>query len=201
MCKHGCPFTQIGSAIAAATSGDTIRIGPGTYEGGITIDISLQLVGAGPRATIISGGGSVLTIGTILASSEPTVSISGVTITGGFAQTSPGIDPVPWSRWSVGGWRRRWSSPDASTGGATVTISNSVITGNRVDPTTGIDSGIPCPGFSDGDCPFAPALGGGIDSWGTLTLVNTIVSNNSVGSTAGLAATPMAQGSAVNREV
>ena len=187
VCHSGCAYTQIGPAVAAASSGDTIRIGPGTYEGGITIDISLQLVGAGPAATIISGGGSVLTIGTVLASSEPTVWISGVRITGGFAQTSPesisflGVDGA----WAAGGGVE--IPPDASTGGATVTISNSVITGNRVDPTTGVDSGIPCPGFSDGDCPFAPALGGGIDSWGTLTLVNTVVSNNSVGSAAGLA--------------
>src|SRR5271165_4183740 len=83
VCQHGCRYTQIARAVAAATSGDTIRVGPGTYAGGITIDINLQIVGAGPKATIISGGGadddglttSVLTIGEVNALSEPTVSI------------------------------------------------------------------------------------------------------------------------------
>src|SRR5271166_3799637 len=89
VCQHGCPYTQIAPAVAAATSGDTIRVGPGTYAGGITIDINLQLIGAGPGATIIKGGSSVLTVGDFNASSEPTVSITGVKITGGLAQSSP----------------------------------------------------------------------------------------------------------------
>jgi len=188
VCQHGCRYTQIARAVAAATSGDTIRVGPGTYAGGITIDINLQIVGAGPKATIISGGGadddglttSVLTIGEVNALSEPTVSIRGVTITGGLAQTSPGSIPFFGldGMWAAGGGIE--VPPDASFVGATVTISDSVITGNSVDPTTSIDSGIPCPGF-DGQCPFATAFGGGIDTWGSLTLDNSTVSDNTVG--------------------
>ena len=34
VCKHGCQFSQIAPAVAAAKSGDTIRVGPGTYKGG-----------------------------------------------------------------------------------------------------------------------------------------------------------------------
>jgi hypothetical protein len=68
--------------------------------------------------------------------------------------------------------------------GATVTISDSVITGNRAAPTRALPFGQPCP---DGHpCPVAWALGGGIDSWGLLTLVNTTVSDNTTGATAGL---------------
>ena len=70
------------------------------------------------------------------------------------------------------------------TGGATVTISNSVITGNRVAPTQTLPFGPPCPG--NVNCPYAAANGGGIDSWGTLTLTNTTVSNNRVGTASGL---------------
>jgi hypothetical protein len=43
--------------------------------------------------------------------------------------------------------------------------------------------GPPCP---DGPCPFAWAAGGGIDNWGTLTLANTNVRDNLVGSASGL---------------
>jgi len=183
VCRSGCAYTQIGPAVAAASSGDTVSIGPGTYLGGFTIDQNLTLDGAGAQRTIISGGGSVVTIGSYGATTEPTVVISGVTITGGLAQTSPESIPffgVP-GVWATGGGVDIPPNADFS-GGATVTISNSVITGNRADPTAEVDSGMPCPGFSDGECPLAAALGGGVNSWGTLTLLNSTVSDNSVGS-------------------
>jgi hypothetical protein len=44
-------------AVAAAASGDTILIAPGTFAGGITITKSLALVGAGAGQTVIRGGG------------------------------------------------------------------------------------------------------------------------------------------------
>ena len=56
------PLHPARPALAAAHRGDTITIGPGTYAGGVTIDVSVKLV-AGSGATIISGGGPVLTIG------------------------------------------------------------------------------------------------------------------------------------------
>ena len=183
VCQRGCAYTEIGPAVAAASDGDTVGVGPGTYVGGFTIDQNLSLVGAGAQKTIIRGGGSVLTIGTFGATTEPTVSISGVTITGGLAQTSPESIPffgIP-GVWATGGGIDIPPNADFS-GGATVTISNSVITGNRADPTAEVDSGFPCPGFSDGECPYAAALGGGIDSWGMLTLRNSTVSDNSAGS-------------------
>jgi hypothetical protein len=183
---HGC-YATIQAAVTAAQDGDTITVGPGTFAGGITITTSLHLQGAGAVSTIIRGGGPVLTIGTFGAPTEPTVSISGVTITGGVTRSSPesvpffGVDGV----WAAGGGVE--IPPDASElSGATVTISGSVITGNHADPSATIPSGIPCPGFPGGQCPFGAAVGGGIDSWGDLTLVNSTVSRNSVGAAAGL---------------
>lgn len=190
VCPSGCPFSQIAPAIAAAHPGDTVRVAAGTYVGGFTVDIDLKLVGAGAAATVISGGGPVITIGQLFASSEPTVSIDGVTITGGVTHSSVqsngffGIEGV----WASGGGVEIPPNADF-TGGANVTISNSVITANRAAPTTAIDSGLPCPPdititCIDGDLPFALAAGGGIDNWGTLTLVGSTVSNNLVGTAA-----------------
>lgn len=73
--------------------------------------------------------------------------------------------------------------PNATfTGGATVTITDSLITGNQVEPTSSIPNGNKCPGhFAKGECPFSYGLGGGIDSWGRLTLLDTTVSHNRVG--------------------
>jgi len=184
VCPSGCPYTHIGPAIAAATSGDTIEVGRGTYAGGFVINVSLKLVGQGPDATIIRGGGSVITIGTFGTSSEPTVSIKGVTVTGGVARSSPESTPFVGQEgvYAMGGGVE--IPPNAAfTGGATVTISNSEITGNRAAPTHTVPSGLP---FPCGQCPFALAAGGGIDNWGTLTLTHTTVSNNRVGSASGL---------------
>ena len=186
VCPSGCPYTQIAPALAAAKNGDKIKIGPGTYDGGVTIDVSVKLIGAGAGRTIISGGGPVLTIGEFGASSEPAVSIEGVTVTGGITRSSPESTPFIGQEgvFAAGGGVEIPPNADFS-GGATVTISSSIITGNRVAPSATVSSGLPCPG---GDCPFAFAGGGGIDSWGTLTLANTTVSNNSVGSASGLSA-------------
>src|SRR5439155_9221965 len=185
VCPSGCAFSQIAPALAAANNGDTISIAPGTYKGGVTIDVSVTIAGAGTGRTIISGGGPVLTIGTFDAASEPTVSIGGVTITGGvthssFAEVFAGPGVI-----ALGGGI---SVPPAAgfAPGATVTIANSVITGNKVAPTTAIDSGLPCPPdititCINGDLPFAQAAGGGINTFGALTLTNTTVSNNQAG--------------------
>jgi len=179
----GC-YSTLGAAVAAAHDGDTITIGPGTFAGGVTIPISVRLVGAGAASTIIKGGGPVLTIGTLFAAQEPTVRISGVTITGGVTRGSAlsvnafGIPGV----YALGGGIEIPQSVDFGLG-ASVTISDSVITGNRAAPTTTKPIGPPCP---SGPCPFAAAWGGGIDTWGDLTLTRTVVSHNSVGSATGL---------------
>jgi len=174
VCQTGCTYTQLGPAVAAAKRGETIKIGPGTYDGGVTIDVSVNLVGAGSERTIISGGGPVLTIGTFGASTEPTVSIDGVTITNGVTRSSPESIPFTGKEgvYAAGGGIEIPPNADFS-GGANVTVSNSVITGNRVAPMDTVgptpDQEPFWPVCPTGFCPFAGAFGGGIDSWGTLT--------------------------------
>jgi hypothetical protein len=192
VCPSGCAFTQIAAAVAAAKDGDSISVAPGTYAGGFTIDRSVRLAGAGPGRTIISGGGPVITVGRIFAASEPTVSIDGVTITGGVSRSSPESIPCKGKEgvWAAGGGIEVPPSTDFSGGGcndlgggATVTITDSVITGNEVAPNDSVPFD-PC-----GGCPVAWARGGGIDTSGNLTLANTTVSDNLVGSAADPATT------------
>ena len=85
--KPGC-FATIQAAVEAAQDGATIRIGAGRFAGGVTINRSVELAGVAAGATIIEGGGPVITIG--FGTSKPTVSISRVTITGGL-NDSPGF--------------------------------------------------------------------------------------------------------------
>jgi hypothetical protein len=144
----------------------------------VRIRASVDLVGAGAHLTTIRGGGPVLTIGAFGAATEPTVSISGVEVTGGATHSSAqskalikktgvlalggGIEVPPGHGFSDG---------------ATVTIRDSVITHNTVAPSASVNSGLPC----GSACPFALAGGGGIDNWGNMTLTNTVVSDNRAG--------------------
>jgi hypothetical protein len=155
--KPGC-YTTIQTALDAAPDGATIRILAGAFTGGITIQKNVQLKGAGASATFISGGGPVVTVGVASAATEPTVSISGVTITGG----------INTATLALGGGVYVPASSDGL--GATVTIADSAITGNRAAPAAvapGCDSH-----------PFAGASGGGIDNAGTMTLTNVSVTAN-----------------------
>lgn len=179
----GCvPTIQAG--IDAAHDGDTVRIERGAFGGGIAIDKSVTLVGAGAGATIVKGGGPVLTIA---GGSARTVSIVGLTITGGVTRSNrsgtcgadvPTCGPGYLKATALGGGIE--IAPGAgSAKGATVTIRNSVVTGNRAEPSVTVPSVVAqCP---DGPCPFAQAGGGGIDNWGTLTLIGATVGDNVAG--------------------
>lgn len=49
-------YVTIATAIAAASNGDIIEVGPGTYAESFTVPSGVTLRGAGPRRTTISGG-------------------------------------------------------------------------------------------------------------------------------------------------
>src|SRR3954463_11562578 len=158
--KPSC-FHALRGALKRAKRGDTIRLAAGTFAGGATVRASVKIIGAGSGKTILRGGHPVLTIGVRDALSEPLVFIAGVTITGG-VQTSNGAFTA-----SRGGGIEIPPAAGGSTG-ATVTIKNSVITGNRHTPAPSAPLGPPCPGIRR--CEYAGAYGGGIENSGRLTL-------------------------------
>ena len=174
----GC-FAQIQPAVSAAHDGDTITISAGTFAGGVTIDKSVHVQGAGSARTTIKGGGPVVTIFRSTAPDGLNVSIDGVTITGGVNSTQP--DPAV--TFGGGVWipTSQLDHPPFNGTGATVSISNSSITGNTVTSNSFIPPGFCGPracGFNSG---------GGIDNGGFLTVTDTRVTNNTAGSTPSLA--------------
>jgi hypothetical protein len=177
------PGESIQKAINAAHDGDVIRIGPGTFAGGVTIDKSVNVIGSGAGKTTIKGGGPVLTIGKAFAPSEPKVTISKVKITGGRTTSSPLFKEIVGKKnvIALGGGiaippGKFIKAKDRFAFGAKVKVTDSVISGNRVGPSATAPIGPPCPGGRN--CPFAYAGGGGIDNWGALTLERTDVSDN-----------------------
>jgi hypothetical protein len=174
----GC-FETLEAAVRAARDGDTITIARGTYAGG-SVDKSVDVVGAGTRLTVLRGGGPVVTIGA-RGGRRLRVAIRAVTITGGVSRSSPRAGCGPDIPECGPGYPRATALAGGVEvlPGATVELRDSVVTGNRAEPTVSVPSvRARCP---DGPCPFAQAAGGGIDNWGTLTLVRTTVSDNEAG--------------------
>src|SRR5262249_37066400 len=160
--RHGC-FQTLQKAVAVAHAGETIRLAPGVYRGGVTFGVSVDLRGAGSDVTRIRGGGPVLTL------NGKTTSISGVTISDGVT-TSSFLDGEVKPALAFGGGV-------LTADGSDVTIADSVIERNVTAPGQTVSSvKVMCP---DGNpCRFAGGYGAGINSQGSLTLVRTLVAHN-----------------------
>ena len=172
-------FPTVQAAINAAPAGAVVAVPGGTFPGGIVIAKSLTLRGAGASKTILSGGEHVITVGTLNApaGSEPTVTISGITITGGRAHDAPGSD-IP-GVIAVGAGIL--SLNDAGNGGPVLTITDSVVTGNVVSPVADFVPSTPGPDWpicADAYCRIAGALGGGLYAHGSVTIVRSSIVDN-----------------------
>ncbi len=77
-------FIAIQDAINASSDGDTIEIGPGTYNERLTVDGSLTIVGSGASDTILDGNGSDPVVNIL----SGVVSISDISIRGGPDRTN-----------------------------------------------------------------------------------------------------------------
>src|SRR4029453_8173359 len=80
VCPSGppsCDYATIQEALDAVEDGDSIRVAPGTYAGGLNIEKSVRLLGSGASQTTISGGDPA----GVTISSQSSVVISDVKIT------------------------------------------------------------------------------------------------------------------------
>jgi hypothetical protein len=160
----------IGHAIALASPGDSIMVAAATYAENLSVAFNLTVAGAGATTTIIDGGsvGRVVTI----SNTNTAVKISYLTLRNGHASYGAGIlnyGTLTLDHMSLTGNTVTSGSSFGDSGGAisniypaTLTISNSLITNNRVSSK------------------LNASLGGGIVNSGTLTISNSTVSGNAV---------------------
>lgn len=170
-------YASVQGAIDSAPAGATIRIGPGTFSGGVTIIRDVTLIGVNAHASKVSGGGPVITIGS--TTTAPTVTLENLTITGGLTTSNPhapecGLDvpvcgPGYADSTATGGGIETFT-------GTTVTLVDTVVAGNRAAPAQTTQSvKATCAG---GPCVAAFGDGAGIDLWGSMTLIDSTVSDN-----------------------
>jgi hypothetical protein len=163
--QHACK--TIGHAISLASSGDTVKVAASTYKENLAIGISLNILGANARTTIVDGNQAK----TVFTISTGVVLLSGLTIengsaAGGFAGGIANKGTLTVSNCTITG-------NDGSGGyvgsifndGGTTTVSNSTITGNSA--SGGYVGGI----FVDG---------------GTTTVTNSTITGNSGGYVGGI---------------
>jgi hypothetical protein len=158
--QHACK--TIGHAISLASSGDTVKVAPSTYTENLDIRMSLNILGANARTTIVDGNqsGTVFTISSLSA----VVLLSGLTIqngsvAGGYSGgiTSEGTLTV--SNCTITG-----NDGGGGYGGgilnleSTLTVLNSTVTGNSADGSYG---------------------GGIVNLEGTATVTNSTITGNS----------------------
>ena len=164
VCPAGCDFTSIQAAHDAATAGDSVSVGAGTFTEQISITKDLTVAGMGPATTTIDGGG----LGPVISvASGAVVTLESLTVTGGItAGNGAGV-------FNEG----------------TLTLNNALITGNEGTSRTGSHGGgvanmgtltITDSVISDN---ITGAGGGGVWTWGiaaSATIADTLISNNTV---------------------
>jgi hypothetical protein len=194
---------------------DTITVPPGTYTlslGALTIDQSVSIDGAGANSTVIqepipsdrsSAGDRVFDIGAVSGGITPTVSLAGIEVAGGDANSANGFfggdirssDVLTLTDdWITNGFACSGGGVGNSAG--TLTIERSLISGNHAACAGGDSGGVEnfgTPGSPDlpghlliDDSTIAgndARLVGGVFSWNdpnnTLTVENSTIADNS----------------------
>jgi hypothetical protein len=178
VCKQGCEHKVINSAVAAAASGDTVSIGPGTYFENVVIsNKNLTVTGYSEDYTVIDGGfqGATLSINGS-APSQNTVNLIKLTVTHGSA-SGVVIDGATVSLQKVVVISNLSASNGAGPGGginafnSVIHITNSIIAHNRAP--SGDGGGV----FGGGNGALSPS---------SFTIVSSILSGNEAYSGGGI---------------
>jgi hypothetical protein len=164
-----CPNLRSALATAAGDNGSTVKLSAGTYvlsSGQLTVDAgtnTLAITGAGSgQTTIVQSPGADQRV-IKLVSQPATVSISGVTVTGGDQTTVDGSCTTSGGEVDGGGILNE----------GTLTLGDVTVSANRATGGVGANASSGTAGAGEA------ADGGGICSSGPLTLIDSAVTGNS----------------------
>jgi hypothetical protein len=163
--QHACK--TISNAIFLTLPGDSIFVAPAVYHEGIVIPYTLNIIGSGAKTTIIDPGGQQNQAAVVGSEPRVPVTLSGMTFRGAAGLIDSG-----------GGIYNCFG---------TLTVIDSIITGNRIHGGNGIF------GYGGGiyNCPSSTLtlirttvsdnsaeIGGAICNGGTLTIINSTFNDN-----------------------
>jgi hypothetical protein len=173
--------------ISLASSGDSIRVAAATYAEHLTVPVSLKIIGANARTTIIDAQSSG-TIGILITGLR--VTLASLTIRGGSGGGVSNAGTLTITNCTISGNRGRLGGGVYNAG--TLSIFDTTISGNSAIFGGGIANGGTlelvnstiegnvAAGFFLSGGHFHPPRGGGIDNFGTSTstISNTTIANN-----------------------
>jgi hypothetical protein len=183
VCSSGCDFASIQAAVDAAGDGDIVELQAGTFEEDVVIGPAhgdLEIRGAGPSETVVSGGGGC----PVIEIDNRTVRLSGLTVQSGETGVSAAGANLTLDHCVVSG--NDGAGIDSSLG--ELTLLNSIVADNRGNGVVfvGCPSEPPCDNCDQ--LPEIPdPLGGddalkrstqSIESCGGLTIDSTTIAHN-----------------------
>jgi hypothetical protein len=166
-------FTKIGTAVAAASPGDTVAVFPGTYGEMVTINLAnLQLLGMNPKRTIIDATGQANGVLDMASG----VVISGFTVENASREGILVTGPPPMCMTNGNGVLVCTPSAPVITN---VTVSNNIVTDNDkgLNTSTNPPTCAGAPDADSGDCGEAIH----IDGVDFSTVSNNMVKHNAGG--------------------
>lgn len=136
--SHSNPFATIAGALACAHSGDTVKIGAGTFGGGFTVAANVILDGAGANLTQISDSNSIsnpeVTVAAGVSETIENLTVNGDAKNTGIVSDSGSLTLTKLAVTNILG--RGGVGPQApvsvipATGSANLTVTDSTIAGN-----------------------------------------------------------------------
>lgn len=169
------PFQTIAAALACASSGNTVKVGAGTFAGGFTVPAGVLLEGAGANHTTISDAAK-LSMPEVTVASGAETELESLAVEGGSARNAgivAGSGSLELAKVTVSGTFGSSSAAPAAV---------SVIPGSGAAQLSVVDSTI-----SDNFGFFSGAISAGTDTGGavSVTVIDSTITGNQGGNEAG----------------